>query len=708
MNQNNFLSIAYIVMIDKKDDSFTYFNNYPSSLLKKIDIFRKIAELPKDLCEFFCKKEVLIQHRMTGFFDGYRVVFCGDLSEVEEVEAAIKVVFLDGRVFQDIDFPEAIYVSGSLGGIDDIDCVCLKDLEKGVLLSYLNKLSPRFNLEEMNIVSELKASYFNDNSNEYIETDCDLNRSISTEANILVLKSAKLNASYEVFRYECNDEDVFQTINLINYIRNNIAENFKLNLALPAIQIVLSDFSANLDFQINKNEYSQNSLQNTGVEDPRSLEKAIKLILRNGFYEGTEKTKYFNEAYSERLLVETLIGLYSCSSLIPSAKINISNSDLYGFLKDIGINDRSDNQKSLKNKFKKFRDFINKKTSGSFEYLNESRPSEVKIVSNLPIEWSSHNGLPIMLAHNVSRLPVSPGWITTKLLIDSRNIFIDMEGFSDVLVISSFKDEDLIKDHLFSKLESFNNGKLAALGSQSVFDVRAKLTRPSTYRELVSVLNDSCSPMVVFDLHGGHQESGEGLIHLKNEAVSVYDLVQDAKIPPIVVLSSCDTSPIDRNHFSVANGFLSGGAKTVLASALPILSKEASTFIVRLMIRLKEFLPIVINKEKKSLRWSSFMSGMIRRTFYTELIDFLIEKGVIESDKKYNLIPRCGMMIDPVSENFHSEIVSLISNETNISPEEVQRIIDEELVLPECLKYLQLGNPERVVIRSPHEIKRSL
>ena len=80
-------------MIDKKDDSFTYFNNYPSSLLKKIDIFRKIAELPKDLCEFFCKKEVLIQHRMTGFFDGYRVVFCGDLSEVEEVEAAIKVEF---------------------------------------------------------------------------------------------------------------------------------------------------------------------------------------------------------------------------------------------------------------------------------------------------------------------------------------------------------------------------------------------------------------------------------------------------------------------------------------------------------------------------------------------------------------------------------------------------------------------------------------
>mgnify|MGYP000146651438 CR=1 FL=1 len=198
------------------------------------------------------------------------------------------------------------------------------------------------------------------------------------------------------------------------------------------------------------------------------------------------------------------------------------------------------------------------------------------------------------------------------------------------------------------------------------------------------------------------------LIYLKNEAVSIYDLVKDAKIPPIVVLSSCDTSPIDRNHFSVANGFLSGGAKTVLASALPILSKEASTFIVRLMLRLKEFLPIVINKEKKSLRWSSFMSGMIRRTFYTELIDFLVEKGKVKSDEKYNLISRCGIIVDPVRENFHSEIISLISNEINVSAEEVERIIDEELVLPECLKYLQLGNPERVVIRSPHEIKRSL
>lgn len=693
-------------MIDKSNTDLTYLNQYPVELIEKIDLLRKIAVLPKDLCEVYCTKEVSIQHRLSGFFDGYRVIFCEKFSEIENVEAAIKVVFLNSYVDQDIDFPEGIYVTSSQNSQSNVESVCLKKIDKDVLRLYIDKLYPQFNLEQKNIISELKYNYFNDKSKRFIDTDCEFNRSVSTEANLLVLKSANLSISYEAFRYECSNEDILETINMINCIRNSITENLKLNLSLPAIDIVLSDFSINLDFQINKKDYSQNALKNRGYEDPRALERVIKVALRNGFDESTEKSKYFNEAYNERILIETLIGLYSCTNLIPSAKIFISNSDVYGILKDIGINDRKYNQNSLNNKFKLLRNVLNKKVSESLEYLNEHRPLEVKIVSNLPLEWSHYNGLPLMLAHNVSRLPVSPGWMTTKNLLDTRNIFIDMEDFSEVLVISSFKDNDVIKNHLSSKLEFFNNMQVNC-HKKSEFNVNVKIMSPSNYKELTSVLNNSHSPIVIFDLHGGHHESGEGILYLKDEEVSIYKLIEHAKIPPIVVLSSCDTSPIDRNHLSTANGFLLGGAKTVLASALPILSEQASIFIFRLMIRLQKFLPIVIDKEKESLRWSSFMSGMLRRTFYTEFIDYLIKKGLVNSDKKTDLNFRCGMMLDPVKNNFHSEIITLISNEINVEVGEVQRIIDEDWVIPECCKYFQLGNPERVIIRSPHQIKRS-
>ncbi|WP_289508520.1 CHAT domain-containing protein [Pseudoalteromonas sp. S558] len=95
----------------------------------------------------------------------------------------------------------------------------------------------------------------------------------------------------------------------------------------------------------------------------------------------------------------------------------------------------------------------------------------------------------------------------------------------------------------------------------------------------------------MFDLHGGHSEKGVGTIKLKDEIVTVYDLVGEVKMSPIVILSSCDTSPIDRNHNTTSNAFFLAGAKTVLASALPLTSHEASIFITRLLLRVKHYLP---------------------------------------------------------------------------------------------------------------------
>lgn len=701
--QLSFLTIAYIIMINKENKAFSYLNEYPLELINKIDIFRKISELPKDLCEVYCNKETSIQHRLSGFFDGYKIRFCSSLSEVENVDSKIKVVFCNGLSNDELKVPEGIYILGPKDSLEKSKDNCLSSIDKTTLITHLDRFYLDFDSEQKDVISELRETYSIDKSSNLIDSDIELNRSIYTEANILVLKSAKLSFSYENFRYECSEDEIFESINLLNYIRNDIAKNLSIPISLPPIEIVFSDFSTNLDFQINKGEYTQNALKNKGFSDPRVLEKAIKLALKNGFNETSEKNTYFDEAYNEKLLSETLIGLYSCSNLIPSAKIPISNSDVYGNLKDIGINDRKNNQRSLKIKFRALKDNINQKASGYFDYLKDHRPSEIKLVSNLPIEWSSHNGLPTMIAHNVSRLPISPGWLTTKCLIDTRNTFITMESLSGVLIVSSFKEDDIIKDDLSSKLEVFNRCGFG--NSENQFKVKAKIVTPSNYDELVSALNNSKSPIVIFDLHGGHQENGGGVICLKDEVISVYDLIEEARIPPIVVLSSCDTGPIDRNHFSTANGFLYGGAKTVLASALPILSKEASTFIFRLMLRLQEYLPIIINRERKSIRWSSFISGMIRRTYYTEFIDYLIKENLATPDKKTHLNFLCGMHVDPLQEDFHSKIKSLLSKEINLDIDEIQRILDEDFVLPECLKYLQFGSPEQVIIGSPHQIK---
>lgn len=706
-NQNHLVKISYFVMLDKEDNDLTVFNEYPAALINKLDILKKIPELPKDLCEVFCSKETAIQHRLSGVFDGYTIVFVKDASEIAEVESEIKVVFVCDGFDSDLALPRALYV-GSLDININSQYKCkLGEINHQRMVSYIHEVSSGLSEPQKSYISELKKLYKNDTSNQMIGCYYIFNRSISTEANMIALSSAKLDYSFERYRYECSEENIVETINVINHIRKEISENKCPDIAVRTNSIVLSDMSASLDFQVNRLEYTQNALKGKGFDDPISLTKAIKLVLRNGIDDQTERSKYVDMAYTERCLIEILIGIYLSSNIMPCAKIPLSNSDLYGVLKDIGINDRSNNQKGLKRKYIELRNILHKFTLEAFDYLSERNSSMVKIVSNLPIEWAYHNGLPLMVRHDVSRIPISPGWLANRVILDTSNIHVDMDSFSNVLVISSFREDDIIKEHLSSKIEAFNRMPFDRKTGDKKFKVKIDRKEPSNRDELISILNGSSTPIVVFDMHGAHSEEGIGVISLKDEDISIFDIAQAARIPPIVILSLCDTSPIDRSHYSTANAFLAGGAKTVLASALPILSHESSTFIIRLFVRLQEYLPIAIDKEKRSLQWSSFMSGMIRRTFYTEFIDHLIKEKRIEKDRRSQLNLEAGMFLDPLQEDFHSHIISVFSKELCINESEVQRMIGEDFVLPECLKYLQYGSPERVIINSPSHIPLS-
>ena len=58
---------------------------------------------------------------------------------------------------------------------------------------------------------------------------------------------------------------------------------------------------------------------------------------------------------------------------------------------------------------------------------------------------------------------------------------------------------------------------------------------------------------------------------------------------------------------------------------------------------------------------------MIRRTYYTEFIDYLIKENLATPDKKTHLNFLCGMQVDPLQEDFHSKIKSLLSKEINLA-----------------------------------------
>ena len=169
-------------------------------------------------------------------------------------------------------------------------------------------------------------------------------------------------------------------------------------------------------------------------------------------------------------------------------------------------------------------------------------------------------------------------------------------------------------------------------------------------------------------------------------------------MPPIIILSSCDTNPIDRNHYSVSNMFLLAGAKTVLGSALSIQSHESSVYISRLLIRLSVFLHTHLITHKQSIRWSTFITGMIRQSYYTELLFKLRDKKLIKNEQIEELNFFINININPLALDFHNIIYKEVRSKANLTLNELNKFIEDNHKMAECLKYIQMGNPENLII----------
>lgn len=723
MNQNYMNSICYIILV--KNEELTEFNKYSVNMLDKINILEKISTLPKDISELFYDKEHLISNRISGVFNGYNVKCLSSSEFVNESPFNINVVFISSILEIKAINRDVIFLSDTIKTNKEFKIYNIGEIGKYKLLKLVNDLVSGLDRTNKNYFKELETTTFYDEKSEFIDLDDIYAKSLYTRSNLSVLNSIKIKYSFENYGFEFKLDHQREVVERILSIKNHILKSLYPPTMLPNIDFLLSDMSSNLEFLINKSEYSERALANEIGDSGKSLAEAIKLINQNKIPNKFSENKYLHIYSQERLLIESLIALLSSNNVAVNIKLPISNSSVYSKLKDIGVVDRSGNKNKINKLMLRLVNTFKDHADGLFDYLDKKYSSNIKLVSDLPIEWSHHEGLPLMVRHEVSRIPISPGDVSTPLLLDSEQIILKADNFKKLKIISSFADGDPIKEHLkttvdfiisqltipeseFTSLMDGNHmtkGKVIDSKNENLLDISIEWDNVSTLEDLTKSLRDNDSAITIFDLHGGHSENGSGVLKLKDELVSVYDLIGKVKISPIVILSSCDTSPIDRNHNSTANAFFLAGAKTVLASALPILSREASIFIARLLLRIKYYLPQRLNDNSGiSIRWSSFVTGMIRRTFYSELLAMLEKKSLIKKEEKKHLLFHVGLLIDPLHSDWHEKILTEISKKVGISCTDLKVIMEKEFMMPECLKYIQLGNPELIIIAAKEHI----
>lgn len=724
----NLGKITYLILIERSEVS--HFNQYEKLKITQQDIIKHILTLPKDIYEIYMNKEKIVYQRSKGLMDGYDINYIYDINEIEKYSTSTKCIIVSKledieKIGEQIKIP-IIFLSKNLNTNESINLYNLTSLNVQKFQTIFDGLLKYHDSKAQKEFLEIKNYSIAEKTEEYENLNDLLTNHLYTSSNLSTLESMRVKFSWEQ-ENEIEEKNIVYPIYIIKHITRYIEDKVDNHIPIkPIYQYLLSDISYNLDFSLNPKEYTKFSLKNKNIDNIDDFITTYKLIKSNNLLNDTNISNSYTEEYNnERLYIENLIAIQTSSFCIPNIKLSIHNDKYKALLKEIGNYSR-DNHQNIHQSFLKLEEQLSKDIGDRFVFIKNDYSVELKLVSNLPLEWCPQDNLPLMIKNEVSRIPISFGNVAEKLLMDTEQIYLLPNAFSKILFITSFKDDDPIKYHLrnsISTIKEYNfkdkeykifesNDILKGIDFSKVsFDKKLEIQEIwediSNIDELISTLNKNTSPIIVFDLHGGHNEKEEGVIFIKGKAVPISKLFGKVKIPPIVILSSCDTNPLDRNHYNTANAFLLMGAKTVLASAVPIQSREASIFISRLLMRLSIFLPIRLFNVKQNIRWSELITGMTRQMYYTELIFKLRNKYNFKDELVNELGLFVNLHINPLQANFNKKIIEQISLKIGISNEIMNKFIKEDFKFPESLKYIQMGNPELITIATEENMIES-
>lgn len=318
--------------------------------------------------------------------------------------------------------------------------------------------------------------------------------------------------------------------------------------------------------------------------------------------------------------------------------------------------------------------------------------THIKLVANAPLEWLPVRGLPLALRHCTSRIPATPGGLTFGQLSPSPEIRLTLEHFREILILRSFKRDDPLRSDLETAVKAtcLTNGD--AIPARFV-DVRDRA-------EFINALNGFGSALVIFDGHGIHpKESDIATLQLADEAVNLWDLRQKVMMPPIFFACACDTHAVNRSHVTTASGLLNCGVRSVIASFMPIRSNTAAVFVARMLLQVFQLLPDIVNgTSPRCVRWDEVFGFIQRMMYVSESIKALWPSHERWSEPLLEMKSSCTYLILTTGSGWYEAVLKAFASELGISSEIVRERLSIELPFAEVLKYLQVGNPESILI----------
>ncbi len=316
----------------------------------------------------------------------------------------------------------------------------------------------------------------------------------------------------------------------------------------------------------------------------------------------------------------------------------------------------------------------------------------IKIVAEAPLEWLPVDGLPLGIRFDVSRINTTPGNLFIEQIRPPMTQHITPDAFRDYLVLSMFDDGDPIAYHLRAGTWHTADGKNER--------ILGRYASPKTPTEFAEALNRFDGPMVIIDSHATHPNDEDiGGLMIGGSHFDVWSLAGKVRMPPIVILSACDTHPFDRSHATVANGFLACGAIAVVATALPIRAPQAARFVIRLINRAVHY-GAVINGMGHAVSWSSIVGGVLRLELVTDILRGFEGNGGFDEETRSALLLATHKDLHPMRPDWFERLRDRVIATGAVDLTEWDTQMPGLIAASDAIRYLHLGNPEAILVSS--------
>jgi hypothetical protein len=320
--------------------------------------------------------------------------------------------------------------------------------------------------------------------------------------------------------------------------------------------------------------------------------------------------------------------------------------------------------------------------------------SGIKLVCDAPLEWLPVDDVPLCIRHDVTRIPATPGNLSMSLLIEGDEMDLPLSAFNEILYVDAIEEGNSIFGILSAEMKRIE---------PLLEGVAIRHERPRTVDEFVEIVNSFSGACMLFDGHGSHETSTNiGEISIQEETVDVWKLVDRMRSPPIVILSACDTHAIDRSHATSANGFLMLGAKSVIATLLPIDARDAARYAARFILRLSRFLPAALIEFERSMRWHEVVGGVTRSELLTDIAAGFEREDLISTKERMRIVGDVANEINRGNREWYQLLHRELAEHSAVGESEVRALMKSLIVGSDAIRYIHLGGGERIVIESEH------